>query len=586
MAAAAALTLLGTGLSAASAADVDLASGGDPPAGWTGNPSAYYGTFGGANEGGPQGTVIADSGFRPYPHGFPLPNWGSSEDFMVNSLTWGTPDRLTLERFEKGDYPAIPGLNALALRRTLGNGVCRDPKSIDPKTGSCDLILGADLLAQMVQTGGLGGHCFGFAAAAAALYNGQIDANQVGASGLGINAANPMDNRAIQTISRLFGTQFLNADIFTLMNVGQSPSEVIQTLVRDFPQGQVPYVLTMIGGGSGHAITPYAVTDRGDGVYDIAVYDNNFPFQAHAVTVDTKDDSFLYTSATDPNAPGYTWSTASDSVIALVPMEDILAQQPCPVCRGKDNGTLIAFNAWKTVNADSISFGLVDAQNVPLSSDLYRVLQPANPDTKKQSSAPMIAVKPGVEFGVVLGSEALAAPQPIEVYALSNGNSEYLLLEDLPSNTNIVFGVGQSRALFQSDKVTSPRIQQLWDGTKESIDVNGHPLVLPAGVFANQEWNRAKKRVIYDSTAKRTVAWNVQVSGFTDEGDVNWVGINVKVPAGARIIVDYAKASESVAPTAWVQGKDGSRTSITMQKVTQSLIDKERDQLYLAQGPS
>lgn len=586
LAAAAAVTLLGTGISTASAADIDLASGGNPPAGWTVNPEAYAETIGAPWKGAPQGTVIADSGFRPYPHGFPLPNWGSPEDFVQNELIWGTPNRVTLEELEKGQFAVPPTLNALALRRTLGDGVCRDPKAIDPKTGSCDLILGAELLAQSIETGGLGGHCFGMAAAAAALYNGQIDANQVGASGLGINAANPMDGRAIQTITRLFGTQYLSPDVLPVAVAGQSPAEVIQTLVAELPGGQVPYVLTLIGPGGGHGITPYAVTDRGDGVYDIAVYDNNFPFQAHAVTVDTKDDSFVYTSAINPNSPSYTWSSANDSVIALIPMETILAQQPCPVCRGKDNGTLVAFNAWAAVNADEMGFRLLDAQGNPLSKELYRTLGPLNPETKKQVSAPIIAVEPGIEFGVQILTGDLAESQPVEIYAMSNGNSEYLLLDDVPSNSSTIFGVGTEGALVTSNKPSSPRIQQLWDGRKESIDVNGHPLVLPANVIANQDWDRAKQRVVYDSTAKRTLAWNVQVSGFTDEGDVNWVGLNVKVPAGAKIIVDYAKASATVAPTAWVQAKDGSRTSVTMQKVTQSLIDKDRDKLYLAQGPS
>jgi len=66
------------------------------------------------------------------------------------------------------------------------------------------LIFGAELLAEMVETAALGGHCFGMAASAAALYNGQLPANQVGASGLGINAVNPMRQPAVQSITRLF----------------------------------------------------------------------------------------------------------------------------------------------------------------------------------------------------------------------------------------------------------------------------------------------------------------------------------------------------------------------------------------------
>src|SRR6056297_2383929 len=226
--AAASAAMVVAGLTPAQANDgpVDLISGGNPPAGWLVNPEAFANSFGSLSIGAPQGTVIADSGFRPYPHGFPIPNWGSAQDFINSQLILGTPSRLSLDAYEKDQVEPPKGLNALSLRRTFGDGVCRDPKTIDPKTGDCELIFGAELLAQLIETGALGGHCFGFAAAAQGLYNGQIPANQVGASGLGINAANPMGNRAVQTITRLFGTQYFNKAVPPALD-GFSPTEVV-----------------------------------------------------------------------------------------------------------------------------------------------------------------------------------------------------------------------------------------------------------------------------------------------------------------------------------------------------------------------
>ena len=583
--AATAIALTGTGLSAATAADVDLASGGNAPGGWSVGSDVYAQIFGGANEGAPQGTLIADSGFRPYPHGFPLPNWGDAGDWAQNALVYGIPDRVTLTELKDGVFNGPAPLNSLALRRTLGDGVCRDPKAIDRKTGECELILGADLLAQVIETGGDGGHCFGMAAAAAALYNGQLPANQVGASGLGINGANPMRNAAVQTITRLFGTQYLNSNISNLAGDGQSPTAVVQTLVSELPAGKVPYVLTLIGDEGGHGITPYAVTDRGDGVYDIAVYDNNFPFQAHAVTVDTKDDSFVYTSATNPNAPDYTWSTANGSTIALIPLTEILSEQPCPVCRGKDKGTLVAFNSFETVNAESLFIYMLDTKGNPLSEDLYTLVAPLNPDTKRQTSYPIITVDPGVEFGVQVEARDLKATQPVEVYSLSNGNSEYLLVDAIPSNSSFVFEVKKDATLFVSSKPASPRMQQLYDGPTTSYDVNGHPLALPRGVLSHQKWYRSAKQVRYWSEAKSALKWNVQVSGVDNDGNAGWVGLGVTVPAGAEILVDYSGATGTVAPKAWVVAKGGSRTAIAMQPVTQSLIDSDRSQIYITQGP-
>ena len=580
------VVLVGIAVPASGSPDTNLASGGKPPGGWIVDPSVYQSIFGGVGVGAPQGRVVADSGFRPYPHGFPMPNWGTNLDFAQNALVYGMPTRVTLEQLDSDKYQSPAPLNALSLRRSLGNGVCRDPRSIDPKTGKCDLILGAELLAQMIETGAQGGHCFGLAAAAAALYNGQLPANQVGASGLGINAANPMGDPAIQTITRLFGAQFLAPDLLPAAVAGQSPTELVETLKRTLPGGTVPFVLTVFGESGGHAITPYAVLDRGNGLYDIAVYDNNFPFRALAVTVDTNTDSFLYTSAVNPNSASYTWSTANKSTIALVDIDDVLAQQPCPVCRGKDQGTLLAFSSFPSANAEEITIVLLTPEGQPLASDLYRTLQPLNPPTESQQSAPLIFVDPGVDFLVGVAAGKLAASQPIEVYALSNGASSYLLLDEVTSDSTIVFGVGEDAATFQSTKASSPRIQQLYDGRTTSYDVNGHPLLLPKEVKVNQDWDRSAKKVRYSSSAKRTLSWNVQVTGVRDSGEASWVALRVPVPAAAEILVDYSRASATTAPLAWVVAKDKTRTPMRMQRVTDSLLDQYRDQLYAVQGPS
>ena len=169
---------------------------------------------------------------------------------------------------------------------------------------------------------------------------------------------------------------------------------------------------------------------------------------------------------------------------------------------------------------------------------------------------------------------------------MSNAASEYLLLDELPSDATTVFGVRKDSAVFQSSKVSSPRIQQLYDCRTTSYDVNGHPLVLPEGVIARQEWNRSTGQVRYSTTAKRALDWNVQVTGIRNSGEAGWVAIGVSVPAGGEILVDYSRASATTAPMAWVIAKDKTRTPLTMQKVTPALLEQYRDEVYVTQGPS
>ena len=565
----------------------DLISGGKPPASWIINPDSYFSTFPSLTLDAPQGTVVADSGFRPYPHGFPIPNWGSSEDFVKINLVYGLPNRLSYDAYEAGDVSAPGPMNSLSLRRTFGDGVCRDPEKIDPKTGDCELIFGASLLSRLVAASSQGGHCFGFASAAAALYNGQLPANQVGASGLGINATNEMRQPATQTIERLYGTQYLNPQIMQRLRTGMSPTELVQTLTLELPGGTVPYILAVIGSEGGHAVTPFAVTDRGDGLYDIAVYDNNFPMRARAVTIDTKDDSFTYTSALNPAEPGIEWNSANGSRIGLVSVLDTLEQQTCPVCLGPDQGTLVAFSSIAEANGEELGYRLVDEQGDDLSEDVYRSVPALNPPTDNTVSLPVIFVDPGVKFGVQLLTGDLATRQSMEVYAISNGEAQFVLLDELVSNSATTFGVGGLEGtLFYSSALSSPRILQLSDQPGVSFDVNGHPLQLPAGVQVNQRWNTRTERVIYDSDAKKPLRWNIQIGGRDDSGGREYVGLNVRVPVGGKIVVDYTNASDTQPPAAWIRNADDTRDPIILEQVTEQLVNDYRDEVFLPQGPN
>jgi hypothetical protein len=581
-------TIAALGISPAQANDegTDLISGGKPPAGWSYPQQTYANIFAPMNANAPQGTIIADSGFRPYPNGFPMPNWGRPEVFNDLQLIYGIPTRVTSQEVSANTVTGPKPMNALSLRRTFGDGVCRDPKTIDPKTGNCELTFGAELLSKMIATSSRGGHCFGFAAAAAALYNGQLPANQVGASGLGVNSTNPMRQPATQTIARLFGTQYWNTNIQATYG-GTSPTEVVNTLIRDLPGGTVPYVLVVLNNDAGHAITPFAVTDRGSGLYDIAVYDNNFPMRARAVTIDTKQDTFTYTWKLDPSAPGIEWNTEFGGRIGLVPIEEALKTQTCPVCVGEDQGTLLAFSSIKKANEDAVGHGLIDEQGNELSKDLYRQISPLNPPTDGVVSSPVIFVNAGVKFGVQVDTVELAAEQSMEIYAISNGEAQYVLLDKLASNSSTKFGVGGlDGTLFFSDAESSPRILQLSDQPGVSFDVNGHPLNLPANAQVTQRWNTKTERVVYESTANKALRWNIQIGGLDDRGGREYVGLKIRVPAGGQIVVDYTNANSQQPPKAWIRDKDGNREAITLQPVTKQLINDYRDEIYITQGPS
>ena len=80
----------------------------------------------------------------------------------------------------------------------------------------------------------------------------------------------------------------------------------------------------------GHSITPYAISNEGNGIYWIWVYDNNHPYDygnpgdsSRYVVVNTSTDSWSY------DLGGFTWSgNAGTHTLGIVPIS-IYAQRPC-----------------------------------------------------------------------------------------------------------------------------------------------------------------------------------------------------------------------------------------------------------------
>jgi hypothetical protein len=574
-----ALTGLGTAY-----ATPELDGGLRPPAGWPFSAEQYVGLFGPAGELAPGGTVVADSGFRPYPNGFGFQNWGSN--LNDNALLLGIPSRLSFEAYPKADVSEAP-LNALALRRTFGDGVCISKSSINPKTGSCRLRSSARVLANLIQGQAAGGHCFGMAAATAALYNGQLPPNQLG-GGL-VPALAPLNEPAQQTITRLFGTQYFGAISPDVYEQWPSPTLVVEQLIRDLSSGTTPYVLILLGEIGGHGIVPYAVLDRGQGVFDIAVYDNNYPNQPRAVRVDTVAGTFAYNGATNPQATDFTWAgnNQDGGFLGLVPVNDILKEQVCPICPGPESGALIAFSAIKKENADGFDAVLLSPDGQPLSPSDYQVLPPSNPPNARTANLPIVIVKPGIPFVLAVNTKGMKSEQNIEVYAMAQGTTRYALLEAVKPDTveTFIYDPKTRDVALLSSKRGTPRLLISAEDAKFSHVVNAHLLRSAPNTAVEQAWNKSGKRVVYKADAKQPTRWNIQVEREGARSSAGYVAINQIVPRNASIVVDYGKWTAN-GPDVWIdRGSDGSLDErVTLQLITPALIKRYESSLYREQG--
>ena len=117
----------------------------------------------------------------------------------------------------------------------------------------------------------------------------------------------------------------------------KSPLQLVDDLVQGLANG-VGYTVGLYFGSSGHAVTPFAVTHRGDD-FIIHVYDNNFPGVRKEIVVNGSANSWTYTAArAQPDGSSVDW-TGTTGTVELTPMSSRKGPFKCPFCATSTTAT-------------------------------------------------------------------------------------------------------------------------------------------------------------------------------------------------------------------------------------------------------
>ena len=220
------------------------------------------------------GDIIADNGFRPERDGFGVENYGNCGQ---QNLTAG------------------------AMSNLFGaQQVCLSGSGVD-----CQLDPAAEKWMEITNQQMAGGHCMGFSVAALRFYSGNLAAAEYGADQtFDLDVGN---NRNLQSlIAAGWVYQFLPR--VTEEELTGPPNAILNAIVdgldRDGTKadsnGGPLYTIKIFNADGGHAVTPYAVEDKGDGQYAVLVYDNNYPGITRAIEFDTNENTWSYNAATKP----------------------------------------------------------------------------------------------------------------------------------------------------------------------------------------------------------------------------------------------------------------------------------------------
>ncbi|MBI5843030.1 MAG: hypothetical protein HZB19_23305 [Chloroflexi bacterium] len=247
------------------------------------------------------GDIVYDLGFTPESNGFSFSNYGD-------------------------DIPAT-NLTVNELRRMFGDQVCA---RIDG--GECTLTPPAEQWMEQINGAMAGGHCEGMAVLGLMMYTEQVSPQDFGgtlASELDIN-----DEALQREIAYWWATQTV-APTYTNVIKG-TPMEILEIVQQMDASGET-YTIGIYkeDGSGGHAITPFGVEDKGDDLYAIMVYDNNYPGESRELLVDTRDNTWLYEASINPQVESELYTgNAETQTLDLTPTSARIDQQECPFCSG------------------------------------------------------------------------------------------------------------------------------------------------------------------------------------------------------------------------------------------------------------
>ncbi|MHB8119031.1 MAG: hypothetical protein ACYDHX_09950 [Methanothrix sp.] len=253
------------------------------------------------------GAEINDSGFRPNVDGFSFQNYGAD--------------------------PVTVDLTPAELQRMFGDKVCASTAG-----GKCTLTYPAERWMNQAVSAMKSGHCEGIAVLSCLMYYNKTTPGLFGGSS--VIDLSLQDVLLQREIGYWWTTQVTSPG--GSKKVLESPQAVLDTLAEAFGNGPGAGEWWVMGiylpdGSGGHAITPYAVEDRGNGTARILVYDNNWPKDSRFIEVDTLTNSWRYLASANPDEPNSLYSgNASTRNLEIVSLSSRLGQQQCDFC-GDEN---------------------------------------------------------------------------------------------------------------------------------------------------------------------------------------------------------------------------------------------------------
>jgi predicted small lipoprotein YifL len=407
-------------------------------------------------------TTAADLGFRANPNGFSFPNYS-------------------------GNYPTTPGTLTLdAVRKMFGDAnVC-----VSVSNGTCTAKQEATLWIDQQNKGLNGGSCEGFAVASLRMFEGEIKP-----SDFDPNASKVYDLKLDDKVRSQIAVDWALQGVEPVSSFGaqtrtKTPSQILDLISAALsnPSGD-QYTLGIWHGKEGHAVLPYSVEDKGNGLFWVHVYDNNYPGDDKYVAIDRNANTWVYAlAAINPAQDASPWGGGvGGDPMDLTSLSVRDGKLICPWCGQGGSGGLLQANGgdsrqvWLDGSGDLL---ITDAQGNKLGYDNGKFVNdiPGAYDTVLKGGAlvanhePIYYLPPSGNYNIDVTGSNLTGQDTEELALFGQGMTADVTNIKLDKGMDSQLSLSGGQTLdFKAGEAESPDIKLAVEsgGKDYLVDING-----------------------------------------------------------------------------------------------------------------
>jgi hypothetical protein len=470
--------------------------------------------------------LTAGYGFEVPKHGFPFENYGNSQGYS--------------------------NLTAAEVQRMFGDAACA--KGSGP---TCTLTPPAEAWMKQQNEGMNGGHCEGMAVVALLLQQGKIDASKLGGASA---AAMPIQgNEPLQReIAYWFVTQSLQPT--QSQSFKAAPVDIVAKLREWFAAGSAADTYTVgfykRGFKDGHAVTAVGLGDKPDGNVDILVYDNNYPNQVRAISVDMEANTWVYSGSPNPaQAEGRYEGDAESKTLEVTPTSARLQPQVCPFCgesaSGGENkgskGSALAAPTQVYLDAAAYEAGVtfkVQAVGGGTLAGVTTIYPRGGDDLWDKDTPPILQVPAGTKFQVEIDASGAKADIETDVAIVAPGLSggvSGITMSPGQRDTLVVDPATKSMS-YTTKSDESPTLYLGVDGEPDSYEfsLGGVELGKGGGTIEGRLNTQARK-LVARTTGSDTATLLFYLERINDTADESLENDGVQLKPGDYLVIEYGQ---------------------------------------------